>query len=375
MPVQHATDAATPAPPLLGSLPPEAPRRVSTPDALPATLSPAEFKFIESVERYSHTDWTREQRAEPVCVSVPQLLCPRRHHRQKSSSSGTRTPIGRVNNAPNRFVMPPSGIFFSKSLCPPRRFSPSAGASHTPPLSEVRSLADKGRLYTDDDGILLLVQKLKPPVSVSPDGPGGRAARPLDDEPTQIYVPLPMPPLIMQACHAKASCYRSVARTLSMLEHFYWWIGMCICTRWWIRRCLQCQAQKSSRQRVRWPILSLHVPSGHGVAVSVDYFGLLSALPWGNSYIILFTDRLSRRADMYAVSAAESTAQGTADILVNNYIPLWGCPVSLLSDNGLQCCSKLPLTVDKLLGMRKIATSAYHPNGNGGVERVNHTMA
>ena len=25
--------------------------------------------------------------------------------------------------------------------------------------------------------------------------------------------------------------------------------------------------------------------------------------------------------------------------------------------------------------MRKIATSAYHPNGNGGVERVNHTMA
>ena len=29
----------------------------------------------------------------------------------------------------------------------------------------------------------------------------------------------------------------------------------------------------------------------------------------------------------------------------------------------------------KLLGVRKIATSAYHPNGNGGVGRVNHTMA
>ena len=25
--------------------------------------------------------------------------------------------------------------------------------------------------------------------------------------------------------------------------------------------------------------------------------------------------------------------------------------------------------------MRKIATSSYHPNGNGGVESVNHTMA
>ena len=50
-------------------------------------------------------------------VSTPQPSSPRRHHRQKSSSlslsSGTHTPIGRVNNAPNRFVTPPSDIFFS----------------------------------------------------------------------------------------------------------------------------------------------------------------------------------------------------------------------------------------------------------------------
>ena len=92
-----------------------------------------------------------------------------------------------------------------------------------------------------------------------------------------------------------------------------------------------------------------------------------------SSYILLFTDRFSRRADMYAVSAAEFTAEGTADILVNK--PLWGCPASLLSDNGLQFCSKLSLAVYKLLGIRKIATRAYHPTGNGGVERAHHTMA
>ena len=77
---------------------------------------------------------------------------------------------------------------------------------------------------------------------------------------------------------------------------------------------------------------------------------------------------------MYAVSAAEFTAEGTADILVNKYIPLWGCPASLLSDNELQFSSKLSLDVYKLLGIWKIATSAYHRNSNGGVERVNHAM-
>ena len=117
---------------------------------------------------------------------------------------------------------------------------------------------------------------------------------------------------------------------------------------------------------VRWPILSLPLSSGPGVAVSIVYYGPLLVIPQGNSYLLLFTDRFSRHADMYAVSAAEFTAEGTADMLVNKYIPLWRRPASLFS--------KLSLAVFKLLGMRKIATSAYHPNGNDGVERVDHTM-
>ena len=69
------------------------------------------------------------------------------------------------------------------------------------------------------------------------------------------------------------------------------------------------------------------------------------------------------------------TAEGTANILVNQYIPLWGCPRTILSDNGLQFCSKLSQAVYQLLRVHKLATSSYHPNCNGGVERVNHTMA
>ena len=90
---------------------------------------------------------------------------------------------------------------------------------------------------------------------------------------------------------------------------------------------------------------------------------------------LLFTDRLSRRAAMFAVTTAEFTAEGTANILVNRFIPLWGCPSTLLSDNGPQFCARLATAVYKLLGIHKLTTSAYHPSGNGGMERVNHTMA
>ena len=117
------------------------------------------------------------------------------------------------------------------------------------------------------------------------------------------------------------------------------------------------------------------LPEGPEVAVSVDYFGPLPVTPGSNIYILLLTDRFSRWADMFPVTAAEFTVEDTANILVNQYIPLWGCPRTILSENGLQFCSKLSQAVYQLLGVHKLATISYHPNCNGGVERVNHPMA
>ena len=123
VPIRPTTDPVTPAPPLLGTLSPDAPRRASTPAALPEIPSPAETERIEPVKRYMHSDWARAQRAEPVC------------------DAAIRRPLlGSPSALPNDFLL---------HLAPHKR----------PPLSEVRSLADKGRPYTDDDGTLLLARK------------------------------------------------------------------------------------------------------------------------------------------------------------------------------------------------------------------------
>ena len=234
-----------------------------------------------------------------------------------------------------------------------------------PEITDIADLAAKGRLLQGDHDSTLLVRK---PIS------GHRSRVPFDD-PIRIYVPHLARPWIMHACHADASCHLGVTRTLKMLERFYWWVGIEVCTKWWVRCCLKCQARKTSCQTIRWPTLSIPLPNGPGISVSVDYFGPLPITVRGKSYILLFTDPFSRRADMFTVTAAEFTAEGTANILVNRFIPLWGCPSTLLSDNGLQFCAQLTTAVYKLMGMHKLTTSAYHPSGNGGVERVNPTMA
>ena len=235
-----------------------------------------------------------------------------------------------------------------------------------PALSDIQELAGKDRLHRTYDDIVLLIRNptLLPTSSDKPNSVG-RAACSLNDEPVRIYAPLLMRPWIMQACHSTASCHLRTTRTLRMLERFHWWIGMSVCTRWWLRHCLKCPARKTPRLTVRWPIITMPLPEVPGIAVSVDYFGPLPVTPRGNTYSLLFTDRFSRRADMFPVTAVEFTAKGTANVLVNQYIPLWGCPRTILSDNGLQFCSKLSQTVYQLLGVHKLATSSYHPSCNG----------
>ena len=145
----------------------------------------------------------------------------------------------------------------------------------------------------------------------------------------------------MQACNSTASCHLGTTRTLRVLERFHWLIDMTVCTRWWLRHCLKCQARQTPRLTVRWPIITMPLREGPGVAVSVDCSGPLPVTPRGSTYIMLFTDRFSRRADMFPVTAAEFTAEGTADTLVNQYIPLWDCPRTILSGTRLQFRSKL----------------------------------
>ena len=119
-----------------------------------------------------------------------------------------------------------------------------------PSLSDIQDLAGKSRLHTTDDDIVLLVRNpTLPPTRSDKPNSVGRAACLLNDEQVRIYVPLLMSPWIMKGCRSTASCH--LGSTLRMLERFYWWIGIKVCTLWWLRHCLKCRARKAPRLTVR----------------------------------------------------------------------------------------------------------------------------
>ena len=234
-----------------------------------------------------------------------------------------------------------------------------------PTVQQVLELAAKTQLFTTEGNFLLLVKRNTSSAELSQSE--GRVP--------QIYVPRLMRPWVLRGCHADSVCHLRVTCTLQMLQRFYWWVGLDQSVRWWIRRCLFCQARKTSRQTIRWPTTLMPLPSGSGQIVSVDYFGPSPTTRKGNKHILLYTDRFSRHIAAYAVIQDERTVGGTARIFVEQYISLWGCPHTLLSDNGSEFVARLSLAIYKLTRIRKIATTAFHPKSNGGVERVNHSLA
>ena len=159
----------------------------TTPTRSGAIDDAAKLWFADSVARYSHADWKREQHAEPTCHATIRYIS-----------------IGRPS------ALPPDVL-----ACYPSHKRPS--------LSDIQELAGKGRLHTTDDDIVLLVRNptLLPTRSDKPNSVG-RGACLLNDEPVRIYVPLLMRPWIMQACHSTASCHLGTTRTLRMLERFNW---------------------------------------------------------------------------------------------------------------------------------------------------------
>lgn len=97
------------------------------------------------------------------------------------------------------------------------------------------------------------------------------------------------PWIMVDTCHADASCHLGVTRTTYLRQSFYWWPGMDHCTHPLVgARCFTCQARKTSRQTVRWSTLTLlPLTNDPGELVSCDYLGLLPLSPRCNLHFIV----------------------------------------------------------------------------------------
>ena len=88
--------------------------------------------------------------------------------------------------------------------------------------------------------------------------------------------------------------------------------------------------------------------------------------------MLLVTDLFTKWVEAFPL--VDTTATTLATTLMNEVVCRYGVPAYLHSDQGANLCSTVVQELCRLLGIHRTRTSAYHLEGNGQVERMNHTV-
>jgi transposase InsO family protein len=163
-------------------------------------------------------------------------------------------------------------------------------------------------------------------------------------------------------------------KTIARISAQFFWPSLSNDVVSFISNCRDCVQQKGPRFSM--PV----VPAG-SITIHGDHFndkiawdiqGPLHLTTRQNKYILVISDAFSRFA--VSIAIVDTTASTVAHMFIMHWVAYFGCPNSLMSDNGSQFTSDLMRDVTAILGVRLVFTPPYHPQSNGTVERLNQTF-
>ena len=185
----------------------------------------------------------------------------------------------------------------------------------------------------------------------------------------QLAVPRDQRQKIIEEAHGGVMAgHLREMKTYSQLQKHYWWPNMRADIRKWCLSCLVCASHRVGRAQK--PPLSPIPVAGPFDCIGVDIIQFPCSYD-GNKYALVFMDYLTKWPEVFAIAdqKAETVAQALVEVVSRH-----GVPAKLLSDRGANFLSDLLHELYLLLGIKKVNTSAYHPQTDGLVERFNRTL-
>ena len=140
----------------------------------------------------------------------------------------------------------------------------------------------------------------------------------------------------------------------------------------YISKCESCQKNKYSHA-TKMPLEVTSTASKPFEKCFLDIVGPLVLTENGNKYMLTFQDDLTKFSEAIAIPNQEAIT--VAKAFVTNIICKHGIPETLLTDQGTNFLSNIFKNVCKLLKIKKIQTTAYHPQSNGALERSHRTLS
>ncbi|GBM32633.1 Pro-Pol polyprotein [Araneus ventricosus] len=161
-----------------------------------------------------------------------------------------------------------------------------------------------------------------------------------------------------------------VKATVKLVGDHFLWPGYKKQVAEWTRCCVPCQRGKIQRHTVS-PLGTYPVPRHRFDHVHIDLVGPPPPSR-GYTYALMCVDRFSRWPEV--IPLKDIKAETFAFEFYANWIARFGVPERLTSDQGRLFESRLFREFARLLGVKVVHTTPYHPQANGSVERLHRQL-
>ena len=153
----------------------------------------------------------------------------------------------------------------------------------------------------------------------------------------------------------------------------YWWSNMKQDIARYIEECDVCRRIKAEHQKPAGLLQPLSIPEWKWDKIQMDFVTGLPKSQKGNDAIFVVIDQFSKVADFLPVKET-ITASQLATLYISRIVSLHGIPKEISSDRGSIFTSKFWDSFQEAMGTHITWSTAYHPQSQGQVERVNQIL-
>jgi hypothetical protein len=185
----------------------------------------------------------------------------------------------------------------------------------------------------------------------------------------QIYVPLSLRRRLFDYIHEYLAHF-GAKKTFHILSQTFFWPNYERDTTEWTGACDTCQ--RNSPYNTFRPVVGAFTPNSPNEVVEWDLTGPFRDPDGTLWYILVMIDLFTKWVE--AIPIGNTSASTLVECLHSEWVTRYGPPKQLHNDQGSNFMSKEVNDYCNKLGINHTHTTAYHPQGNGGVERVNRTI-
>lgn len=160
-------------------------------------------------------------------------------------------------------------------------------------------------------------------------------------------------------------------RMTKKIKLYHYWKNMTKDIKNYVNECALCQKNKISRY-TKMPMEITTTSEKPFDKIFLDIVGPFPISNKGNRYILTLQDDLSKY--IAGIPIPNQEVSTIAKKLVTQIICIYGVPKIIVTDQGSNFTSQLFKDVCKILKIKKLNSSAYHPQTNGSLERVHRTL-